>query len=400
MAKPSNKCYIYVIFLILLSIDFQLFAQKELKVSHNLGDGIIFKDKTDLLESRMFLWGHSTTQVELPVSDKTNLQQLDFSSSINRLRLGSQGWILNNKFRYLFQVAFGEGETNFVTNAPTNGYNGLLDAAMEYDVTPNFTISVGQRFLPSHREAFMGARNLQFFNRSLLFNFAGFDRDAGIFAWYKINIGNILFKPTVSVTQGEGRNFGSFGLGGLNYNFRGDIYILGGIKEADEAQQQAFNSTKPSLVLGFGYGFNDNAVRSGGLSGNFNSVERDIESYFVDLLFKYKGFSLTAEAFEKNVTIPVIYNSDFEILGVFESGYGFNVQAGYFLNQQWEIASRYTKILPTPVTGLNTLENISLVANRYFAGNGIKLQTELGYLKTQGNQNPQLSATFLVALGI
>ena len=78
-----------------------------------------------------------------------------------------------------------------------------------------------------------------------------------------------------------------------------------------------------------------------------------------------------------------MYDTAFNTLATFGNGYGFNFQAGYLFESNWELAGRYSTVFPTPVTKAPNLEKYSLALNKYIAGHGIKIQGEVSYTETK-----------------
>jgi len=377
-----------------------LYSQGSLKVQNSTGEGINFNNRTKTANTTIYAWGHFSANLSNSFQNKVELPNNQYNFTLNRARLGARGFILEENLRYHFQYSFAPNETQVPVGSSKVFFNGLLDAFFEYEFFDGFVVSVGQRFLPGARNAFTGARNLQFLDRSELFSFSGYDRDVGAFGWYSIPIGKMKLRPTIAVTQGDGRNI-SPNLGGLNYQARIDFFPLGDFVSDNEfLEGDGYREFSPKLVLGGGIGYNDNARREGGLTGKLVEVERDIISVYADLLFKYNGFSFMTEFFEKFSDIPVVYNTDFEKIAVFSNGYGYNFQTSYMLQSNWELAARYSTVFPTEVTLSPKVEKYSIAINRYIAGHGVKFQSEISYtnLDLTTIQN-RLQLSFLFAAG-
>lgn len=371
-----------IIFLFIFISTFS-FGQEILKVNNNLGEGITFTTRNKSVESTIYAWGHFDGAVSNGFTNNFDISNNQYVFGVQRMRFGTRGFMYQNKLRYHFQFSVAPAEVKGIDANSNSLFNGLLDGFFEYDLFEGFTVSAGQRFLPGNRNAFTGIRNLQFFDRSALFSFSGYDRDIGVFAWYNFSVGGSVFRPQFALTQGEGRNI-SRNLGGLNYQARLDWMPFGAFTGFNEiVEGDISRETSPKLAIGVGYGFNDNAGREGGFTGDFVNTQRDIESIYADVLFKYNGISIMAEYFEKFSNIPVVYDTAFNTLATFGNGYGFNFQAGYLFESNWELAGRYSTVFPTPVTKAPNLEKYSLALNKYIAGHGIKIQGEVSYTETK-----------------
>ena len=81
--------------------------------------------------------------------------------------------------------------------------------------------------------------------------------------------------------------------------------------------------------------------------------ETDINTYFVDMMFKYKGFSLMAEYAAREAEQAIAKNSDgTKTKAVVNVGTGINAQMGYLFKNNWEVATRITYIeLDKKITG-------------------------------------------------
>ncbi len=58
--------------------------------------------------------------------------------------------------------------------------------------------------------------------------------------------------------------------------------------------------------------------------------------------------------------------------------FGFLVQGGYYLDNDWELYARY-EYMDTDINGADDISLVSVGVNRYFAGHNAKWSTELGY---------------------
>ena len=390
-----------ILFLLVFFLPIILFGQGSLRTTASLGEGINFSNRGKTLNTTLYSWAHFSGYATNSFTNSLDLNQNSYHFTLNRMRFGARGFILEENFRYHFQFSVAPSETRVPPNSEVIFFNGLLDGFLEYEFFEGFSISVGQRFLPGTRNSFTEARNLQFIDRSQLFLFSGYDRDIGVFGSYALPIGNTVIKPTLAITQGEGRNI-TPNLGGLNYQARLDFYPFGSFTNDNEVVEgDQFRERTAKLVLGAGIGYNDNARREGGFSSNIVEVERDIISLYADLLFKYNGFAFMAEFFEKFSDIPVVYDTSFSKIAVFTNGFGYNFQTSYLMESNWEIAARYSSVFPTEVIQQPNREKYSLALNKYIDGHGIKFQTEVYYLNSRisNAQTNGIGITFLLAAG-
>ena len=144
-------------------------------------------------------------------------------------------------------------------------------------------------------------------------------------------------------------------------------------------------------MLSTAYDINHNAVRERSNQGSFmfNDVglyETTINTFFIDAMFKYNGFSIMAEYAYRDADDPIAKNSDGTETGdIVQVGNGFNLQSGYVFPSNWEISGRYTNInLDKAITGENPVSQYTLGLSRYIVGHKLKLQTDLSYLSVDG----------------
>lgn len=222
-----------------------------------------------------------------------------------------------NKFnaRNAFLILSGKAvkeKVSFLVQTDYSQSQPLLDAWLAYHPTNNITITFGQKqTFVNNREMTYREDRLQFTDRSLLSQtLSNTGREFGMFVESKFKVGDQFgIAPMVAVTSGDGRNsFGSDSrdsdLGGIKIGGRLDVYPLGYFTEgnnlfsADLAHEQ-----KLKFVIGAAFSKNtgaSNAVGEGhgdfflfDVNGNDNLP--DYSQVYIDLLLKYKGFSLSAE---------------------------------------------------------------------------------------------------------
>src|SRR5690606_13781342 len=135
----------------------------------------------------------------------------------------------------------------------------------------------------------------------------------------------MIFNPEVAVTSGEGRNFANQNAGGLNYTFHLSFLPFGNFsKNGHQFTSDLYREEFPKVAFGVGYNINDNASRTHGQFGEFVNVERDLKTFFADVLVKYKGASFFAEFVDRFAPIPVVYDTAFNRIAVFNTGKAFN----------------------------------------------------------------------------
>ena len=304
---------------------------------------------------------------------------------IRRSRFKFSGWALNPKLTYKFELGLsnrdiGGGNTSEFSNAP----KFILDASVEYNFYKNFSIMVGQRKLPGNRERVISSGNLQFVDRSRLNSRYNIDRDAGVQFKHKLKAGNAWINSTIAITQGEGRNVTIGDSDGAGYTFHVDILPFGKFaSKGDYVGADLKREPKPKLAIGLTYDTNQNAVRERGQNGSFiqdlegNPVGRDLNTFFADLMFKYKGLSVMGEYANKwsQDNDPFVFDDGGNLIGTFFTGTGLNLSVGYVLPKDYQLAVRFTDI--NPDEGVASAETqYTLGFSKYIVGHKLKIQTD------------------------
>ena len=316
-----------------------------------------------------------------------------------RARLKFDGFAYSPKLKYKIELGLSNRDQSGASEYTSNAPRYILDAQLKWNFYENFELWFGQGKLPGNRERVISSANLQQVDRSLLNKRFTIDRDFGVQLRHKFNLTDkFLVKEIFSVAQGEGRNVTSGNLGGHQYTGRvellpfGDFLGKGDYKGAD-LQREA----KPKLAIGVSYDHNNNAVKTRSNQGDYMETdigffETNVNTLFIDAMFKYQGFSFMAEYSDRDAKDPFAKNSDGTLTGdVVQVGNGLNLQTGYLLNNDWEVSGRYTTIeLDKNITGKNQESQYTLGLSKYIVGHSLKVQTDISHLEVVGGNNELL----------
>jgi hypothetical protein len=300
---------------------------------------------------------------------------------VRRARLKFEGFAYSPRLTYKIQLGLsnrdigGEAlkQQNFASNI-------ILDAFIAYQLTPTLSVWTGQTKLPGNREGIISSQKMQFVDRSLLNSRFSLDRDAGVQLLHEHTIGTVVLRETGSIAMGEGRNVTVDNTGGYDYTARFEVLPFGGFEgEGEYVGSDIYREETPKLALAASYDYNDGAIRERGQTGKFLSRKRDLQTVFVDAMFKYKGFSGMAEyASKKAADGPVVSrNEEGAVTEAFETGDAFNVQAGYLFKSNWEVAARYTTYDPTDATLRSAEKQYTLGLSKYIVGHSLKVQSDI-----------------------
>lgn len=301
-------------------------------------------------------------------------------------------------------------QTDFSLNDP------LLDAWIAFHLTENFNITVGQKqTIANNREMQIMETFLQFPERSLLSrSLSNSGREFGVYLDYSLGFGDMVLKPQVAVTSGDGRNsFGSdsrdVDLGGFKYAGRLDFYPLGEFSEGNgHLIADLMHEESLKLVIGGAASFNDGASNEVGeghgefLLYNADGDQQlpDYRQLYGDLLVKYMGFSLLGEYAIATATNldgtfkDIAGTSELEATEISEYlalGSALNVQVGYVTKSGYAADFSYSTTTPefdeNPSTQLRELDAIRLGFSKYFKANSLKFQTAISSIND--NSGPE-----------
>ena len=262
--------------------------------------------------------------------------------------------------RYSFEL-----RTDFSLAAP------LLSAGARYRPHETITISAGQLQTPTNnREMLLVEGDLALPERGAVSTvFSDTGRELGLFVDGDFALGSFLVRPRFAMTSGDGRN--SFGadsrdvdLGGLKWGGRLDLLPLGDFSEGNrDSIVDVVGETKPKLVIGGAFSFNDGASGATGeghgdfviYNGEGDPQLPDYFQLYADALLKVRGFSLLVEfaqtsaaSLQGTFSDPVGGNPLYsgQISEFLALGQGIGVQVGYFAQPGVSFDLRYSLHLP------------------------------------------------------
>lgn len=324
------------------------------------------------------------------------LQNPEQNFLVRRARLKFDGFAYSPKLEYKIELGLSNrdisGASQFTSNAPRY----ILDAVVKWNFYENFVLWFGQTKLPGNIERVISSANLMQVDRSLLNSRFNIDRDMGFQLRHHFNISEkFLVREIFAVSQGEGRNITSGNIGGHQFTTRlellpfGKFLSKGEYKGSDQKREKT-----PKLMLAATFDSNQNAVKTRSNQGSYmftdgGFFETDINTLFIDAMFKYNGFSFMGEYAHRTADNPIATNLDGSLTGdVVLIGDGLNLQTGYLFNNNWEISGRYTNIkLSEELTGRTPQDQYTLGFSKYIVGHKLKVQTDLSYLSEDGGQD-------------
>jgi len=314
-------------------------------------------------------------------------QPSDFA--IRRARLKFDGFAYSPKLEYKIELGLSNqdisGGSIYTGDAPRY----IFDAVLMWNFYENFEFWLGQTKLPGNIERVISSGNLQQVDRSLLNRSFNIDRDMGIQLRHKTNLTKkFLMREILAISQGEGRNITVGNFGGYQYTTRLELLPFGTFENGgDYSGADLKREENARLLLAVTYDFNNNAVKTRSNQGSYmlndtGFFETNINSLFVDAMFKFQGFSFMGEYALRNADDAMAKNSDGTLTGdMVQVGSGLNLQSGYLFENNWEVSGRYTNVSLDEISIGERIENQYTVGlSKYIVGHKLKVQTDLSYL--------------------
>jgi hypothetical protein len=316
-----------------------------------------------------------------------------------RARLKFDGYAYSPKLKYKVELGLSNRDLSGASQYTSNAPRYILDAVLQWNFYQNFELWFGQTKLPGNRERVISSGNLQQVDRSLLNSRFTIDRDFGFQLRHHFNLTKtFIVKEIFSLAQGEGRNITTGNLGGHQYTGRIELLPFGNFaSKGDYKGSDLRREKKPKLAIGLSYDYNNNAVKTRSNQGSYMTIdgadyayfETNINTVFLDAMFKYNGVSLMAEYSDRTASDAFAKNSDGSLTGdEVQVGKGLNLQMGYLFNNDIELSGRYTHIeLDKNITGKNPESQYTLGLSKYIVGHKLKVQTDISHLEIEGSNN-------------
>lgn len=317
--------------------------------------------------------------------DLDDLAPESFEFRVRRLRLKFEGFVYDPKITYYIQLSFSRGDMDW-RGPEGSDYNVspniVRDAVVFYSPTKNLTLSFGQTKLPGNRQRVISSGDQQFADRSIVNATFNIDRDFGFFA----HLAGGHYNLYGAITSGEGRNSLESN-SGLAYTGRLEWLPFGPFTgENDYIEGDHEREPLPKLSIGSTFSYNDKAVRSAGQVGNDLYETRGIRNVEVDALFKHNGWAWYNEFMQRYSSNPVTEGIGVNAVTPIYSGQGYLSQLSYLFTNNFEIAGRYSVVVPfsqlynnPEYPGLNErqLQQIELGITKYLTGHRLKVQANV-----------------------
>lgn len=393
--KLMNRAFKFF-FLLAVTVSGDLYGQDSLETTFGQGLPVYAADSSFYLKfSTRF---QNKYQARGPIKENVEREEINSSFLVRRARLKFSGYAYHPDLRFKIELGQSTSDLDKINPHLNNAPNLILDAVMKWDIRDNLSLWAGQTKLPGNRERVISSQELQFVDRSRVNANFNIDRDMGFQLHHHFELGPVLIRDIISVSQGEGRNVVDGAHGGYDYTGRVEVLPFGAFTNGgDYVSSDIFREEDPKLSLGASFDHNRNAIREEGNTGEFLPYDRDLTSLHLDMMFKYQGFSFMSEFAQREADNPVLYDPSSGFpgrfprrVGSFYTGYGFVAQAGYLFKSDFEIAARYTRIRPENVTARPDVDEYTLGFSRYIVHHHLKVQSDLSYIEKSTLGDPHL----------
>ncbi|HBZ67870.1 MAG TPA: porin [Bacteroidales bacterium] len=397
MKKPLNLLLTVVICLILsIPAIAQVETDERAYIHFDKGLGFTAPDSVFGINIRFRM----QNRIQLTTESDEDISIEKTEALVKRLRLRLDGYLGGPRFTYYLQLAFTRSDQDW---EGSHEPNLIRDAMIYYRFNSNFYVGFGQGKLPGNRQRITSSGQQQFLDRSISNNDFNIDRDFGVFAYYTLFNRTMPVNLKAAISSGEGRNSPSSDNG---YAYTGRIEWLplgsfagdGDFSEGDLSCEQS-----PKISIGGGMSLNQRAIKTLGQRGTYMLNPHDLTSVFADVVMKYRGWSLYAEYMNRSTKGTAFDSKEDDGLYVL-TGYGVNGQLSYLLRQHWEIAARYTVVIPDQeiknCEPESSMETIGI--NKYLNNHKVKLQLNISQREEilQSYKHRDFQIGFQVEVGI
>ncbi len=294
------------------------------------------------------------------------------SFRIRRAKTSLEGWFWKKELTYEIQLSWAGPEAGASTQTP------LEDALLTWDASKkgSFKITLGQFKVPLGRQEMTSSGRLQFADRSLLNLEFTRGRDIGV--QFNGRLANDKVEYFAGIFNGNPASRSSNDNTKLQYNARVSIEPFGKVAYSETAFE---GWDKPLLAIAGQFENND-------LSGATNLTDLNTTILGVDLMYKYKGFSLFAEYYNRKRTPEASSGTSSatsgpatQSSGSFHSN-GYNVEAGYFLKRdKVEVAARFAEYDPSDQVPSNKHSEKGGVLNYFILKHTLKVVADFRVLR-------------------
>ena len=344
------------------------------KVVHEDGATTLTLDHAQIsLSNRLqfrFIDEIPASSVRLPGTTSDGQSKPSFR--IRRAKTVLEGWFWKKELTYEIQLSWAGPEAGASTQTP------LEDALLTWDASKkgSFKITLGQFKVPLGRQEMTSSGRLHFADRSLLNAEFTRGRDVGLQVSGRLSNDKVEYFAGVFNGNSASRNANDNTK--LQYNARVSFEPLGKVSYSEGAFE---GWDKPLVAIAAQFENND-------LSGATNLTDLNTTVLGADFVYKYKGFSLFAEYFNRKRVPEAVSGTSSATSGAsapsggtFHSN-GYNLEAGFFLKRdKVEVALRFAGYDPSGKVPSNNHRETGGVLNYYILKHTLKVVADFRALR-------------------
>lgn len=309
--------------------------------------------------------------------DAAGAQATSQSVSVGTARLYFGGHALTRKLKYLVQLAFAQRDYRDGATSP------LYDAYLDWTPHRDFSLKVGQYFVPFDRLRTVSEWALQTGERPQPVQLFSLDRDVGVTVYSNQFLANDSpVAVRLGVFGGGGTTLQATKEPGVLAVGRLELRPLGKIDDDREGDLE--RRPKPAVAIGaaVAQNWNTNRVRSGS-GGYYQTGTVDYFHAAADAVFKWHGVALQGELIFREAADDLVTGTDQTAPEYSQSGRGWVFQGSYLFDPPLELVARISRVYardgtaPSLVTLTEaTGQELAGAVNYYINGHKLKLQAD------------------------
>jgi phosphate-selective porin OprO and OprP len=314
---------------------------------------------------------------------KKNEQNTSQTFEIRRARLILQGNVFTEHIKYYSQFQFSPRDLGYANGSATITQSPVFLAFATFDRFRDFTVQVGQQWVPYSHQRTAPVTKLQFVDFSMASEEFGLERDIGIDLLSKNFLGLDRLRYHIGAFMGEGVNYAKPHDIGMIYVGRIEYLPLG---DFDDYPEVDFNRRpKPKLAISAAYAYDHGDRRTKAIKGA-TFADGGIENSHnatADVIFKMAGVSMLGDFWfrygkRKGGGVEDMTTGDDVAIERARNGIGGTAQAGFLIPRvPFEIAGRYSGVRPIgDASKLSKTNEAGPGFSYYFAEHSVKLQLD------------------------
>lgn len=371
--------------------------------------GVSFNHPDRMFDLVMRIRAQNLLQYESAYTGQPSL----VTAQVRRLRMRFGGWMINERLRFNLQLSFSRNDQDWDGSGVPNV---VRDASVIYAVTDRLSLSFGQSKLPGNRQRIASSGEQQLVDRSIVNRAFNLDRDFGVQARYQFgHEEHSHFALIGSLSSGGGRNANARRAAYLARIAKIEFLPLGSFKNNGDYSESdlAFEETPKTSFAAYWAEFKGIQRAGGTILNEFSdpSQIRGFQTFGIDTVTKYRGWSLSGEYIRKQMSGAAITATSFKSTPSSTTlpiaGTGYLAQVGYLFRQNWEIAGRWAVVdskSGLTVSRIDRQTQWTLGTNHFLNGHRMKIQMDatrsLTRATTPANSYSQWIGRFQVELGI